>query len=57
MTATYAYDDHNRMTSYTTASGRVTTYAYDNNGQLIKESVSGIGSMEYTYDKEAGRYY
>lgn len=28
-----------------------TTYEYNDLGQLISESVEGLGTMEYTYDK------
>ncbi|CAI6082972.1 hypothetical protein PAECIP112173_03745 [Paenibacillus sp. JJ-100] len=32
----YAYDANNRLTSVTTASGKVYIYQYDTNGNLLK---------------------
>jgi len=32
----YVYDANNRLTSVTTASGKVYTYQYDTNGNLLK---------------------
>jgi RHS repeat-associated protein len=50
-TATYTYDDENRLAGVTTTGGQAITYAYDPLGRRIEKNVNGT-ITRYLYDGE-----
>ncbi len=49
-TATFTYDDKNRLTRAAYVNGRVRTYTYDENGNLAEDAIEGLGSVKYRYE-------
>ncbi|RTE10629.1 RHS repeat-associated core domain-containing protein [Paenibacillus whitsoniae] len=53
--ATYTYDDRNRLTSATTASGETVTYRYNGDGLLFERTENGVTSRYY-YDEQGNLF-
>ena len=48
--ATYVYDENDRLLSSSGILGEERTYEYDDLGLLKKETITGLGSISYTYE-------